>query len=312
MSDLQSMGMSPYGPASFAKAPLVGANEAWTADVAIVGAPFDLGVGFQPGTRWGPKAIRDYSVRFGSIGASGGGYFDLRSRRTRGACRIVDCGDVEVVALDWEQNFDRISEAVRAIRDHGALPFVLGGDHSITFPVLRAFEGVEPVTVVHFDAHFDYRDEVSGVRYAHGNVLRRVSELDWVEHIVSIGVRSLRTREEDFADFESDGNVCVPAWDVHEQGADACLDVLPKGRPIYVTFDIDAMDPSIAPGTGTPEVGGLTFEQARCFLAAACADNRLVGFDVVEVNPYFDPARITALLASQLIVETLGFVFPGD
>lgn len=309
MSELQKLGMSPYGPATFAKAPLVSLDGDWEADVVVMGVPFDLGVGFRPGTRWGPKAIRDMSVRFGGVGAGASGFWDLRSRTTKGAARIVDVGDVEMVALDWQQNFDRITAAVQQIKKRGALPFILGGDHAVTFANVRGLPADEPITVVHFDAHFDYRDEVAGVRFGHGNVLRRVRELPQVQKIVSIGVRSLRTRGEDFADFERDGNVCIPAWDIHEQGAQAFLDQLPSGEAIYITFDIDGMDPAIAPGTGTPEVGGLDFEQARTFLEHACTRNRLVGFDLVEVNPYFDPSSITGLLAAQLMIEVLGFVY---
>jgi agmatinase len=307
--DLQKLGMSPYGPATFAKSELVKLASDWSADVVFLGVPFDLGVGFRPGARWGPKAIRDMSVRFGAMGAGAAGFFDLRTRRTKGICRFVDAGDLEMLPLDWEQNFARITEAVAQIRERGALPFVLGGDHAVTFPVLRGFTGQEPITVVHIDAHFDYRDEVMGVRHAHGNVLRRVRELPFVKRIVSIGVRSLRTRREDFEDFERDGNACVPAWDIHEKGLGALRAAIPSGESIYLTFDIDGVDPSIAPGTGTPEMGGLDFEQARSCLELACTRNRLVGFDLVEVNPYFDPSHITGLLAAQLIVEVLGFVF---
>ncbi len=309
--DLQKLGMSPYGPATFGKSQLIDLDDDWAADVVFLGVPFDLGVGFRPGARWGPKAIRDMSVRFGSIGAGAAGFWDLRSRRTKGVCRAVDAGDVQMLPLDWEQNFEHITAAVSRIRKGNALPFVMGGDHSVTFPVLRAFEGIEPITVIHIDAHFDYRDEVMGVRYAHGNVLRRVRELPFVKRVVSVGVRSLRTRGEDVADFERDGNVCVPAWAIHEQGAGVLQGAIPTGESIYITFDIDGMDPSIAPGTGTPEMGGLDYEQARACLELSCTRNRLVGFDLVEVNPHFDPSAVTGLLSAQLMVEVLGFVFDG-
>ena len=159
-----------------------------------------------------------------------------------------------------------MTEAVRAIRAKKALPFTMGGDHSVTFPILRAFEGSRPITVVQFDAHMDYRDEAMGVRYGHGNVLRWVRELDWVEKVVAIGIRSLRTRQEDYEASRRDGNTVIPAWDVHAHGVDHFAADLPEGRDVYVTFDIDGMDASVAPGTGTPEVGGLSYEQARRFL----------------------------------------------
>lgn len=311
MSDHKALGISPFGPATFAKSTLTTPEAEWSADVAFLGIPFDQGAGFRSGARWGPKAIRDMSVRFSALSApSRPGYWDLRGGHDRAVCSLVDCGDVEIVPLLWEQNFAAMTAAVRAIRAKTALPFTMGGDHSVTFPILRAFEGSRPITVVQFDAHMDYRDEAMGVRYGHGNVLRRVRELDWVEKIVAIGIRSLRTRQEDYEASRRDGNTVIPAWDVHAHGVDHFAGALPEGRDVYVTFDIDGMDASIAPGTGTPEVGGLSYEQARRFLELVCTRNRLVGFDLVEVNPSFDSTQITALLSAQLMIEAMGFVFP--
>lgn len=311
MSDHKALGISPFGPATFAKSTLTTPEAEWSADVAFLGIPFDQGAGFRSCARWGPKAIRDMSVRFSALSApSRPGYWDLRAGHDRAVCSLVDCGDVEIVPLLWEQNFAAMTEAVRAIRAKGALPFTMGGDHSVTFPILRAFEGARPITVVQFDAHMDYRDEAMGVRYGHGNVLRRVRELAWVEKVVAIGIRSLRTRQEDYEASRRDGNTVIPAWDVHAHGVDHFAGDLPEGRDVYVTFDIDGMDASVAPGTGTPEVGGLSYEQARRFLELVCTRNRLVGFDLVEVNPSFDPTQITALLSAQIMIEAMGFVFP--
>ena len=313
MSDHKALGISPFGPATFAKSTLTTPDADWSADVAFLGIPFDQGAGFRSGTRWGPKAIRDMSVRFSALSAPGRpGYWDLRAGRDKAVCSLVDCGDVEIVPLLWEQNFDAMTEAVRAIRGKKALPFSMGGDHSVTFPILRAFEGAKPITIVQFDAHMDYRDEAAGVRYGHGNVLRRVREMPWVEKVVAIGIRSLRTRREDYEASLRDGNTVIPAWDVHAHGVDHFAADLPEARDVYVTFDIDGMDASIAPGTGTPEVGGLTYEQARRFLELVCTRNRLVGFDLVEVNPSFDPTQITALLSAQIMIEAMGFVFPRE
>ncbi|MFN0043656.1 MAG: agmatinase [Alphaproteobacteria bacterium] len=310
MNDSKALGISPFGPASFAKASVVEPDGEWSADIGVLGVPFDQGAGFRAGARWGPRAIRDMSVRFSSLTAKGKpGYWDLRSGKDRATCSIADCGDVEIVPLLWEQNFDRITAAVRHIRQRGALPFVMGGDHSITFPVLRAFEGAKPITVVQFDAHLDYRDEAMGVRYGHGNVLRRVRELAWVERVVAIGIRSLRTRREDHEASLRDGNAILPAYEIHARGPDAFASALPRDKDVYVTFDIDGMDASLAPGTGTPEVGGLSYEQARRFLELVCTRNNLVGFDLVEVNPSFDSGQITGLLSAQLMIEAMGFVF---
>lgn len=307
--DLQAQGMSIFGVPSFAKAPVVAPDQDWEADVAILGIPFDQGTSYRSGARFGPKAIREWSIRFSVLSTNDPHYFDSRSGEDRGCARIVDCGDVAIVPLLWEENFDRITSAVRAILGKGALPVVLGGDHSVTYPVLRAFHDRGPITLVHLDAHADYRDDSGGVRFGHGNVIRRVVELPHVTRAISIGVRSLRQQRQDLADHAADGNTLVHGWDLQAHGVEHYLDVLPRGEQVYVTFDIDAMDPSIAPGTGTPEVGGLSYEQAQTILKHVAAHNRVVGYDCVEVNPLFDPAGITGLLANHLTIELIGALF---
>ena len=233
--DYTALGLSCFGPASFLKAPIVRPSGDWTAEVAYLGIPFDQGTGFRSGTRWGPRAIRDMSVRFSSLSAVGQpGYWDLRTGRDRATCSIVDCGDIDIVPLLWEQNFALITQAVSAILNKGALPLIGGGDHAVSFPCVRSFEGWGPITVVHIDAHLDYRDEVMGVRYGHGNVLRRVRELPFVERVVSIGIRSLRTRREDVEAHRAHGNVLIPAWEVRQRGVEALAEALPRDTNVYV------------------------------------------------------------------------------
>jgi agmatinase len=306
MNDQARNAYSFFGITTFGKVPHMPLEQDWTADVAVLGMPFDQAVGFRPGTRFGPKAIRDISVRY-RLGGTQPGYWDLRTEQYKAACRIVDCGDTTVVPLDWEQCFANLTKDVRQILARKALPAVLGGDHSITLPILRAYEGAEKFALIHFDAHTDYRDEVMGMRYGHGSVIRRCCELPCVSKVYSIGIRSLRTAEQDIKDFRRRGNVVIPAWDIHDGGLDKAIAAMPTGERVYITFDIDGMDPSLAPGTGTPEVGGLTYPQARALLAAICARNAVIGFDLVEVNPNFDVGQITALLAAQIIIETIGF-----
>ena len=311
---MSNQNVGPYsffGITTFGKAPCKTLDETWKADVAVLGVPFDQGVGFRSGARFGPKAIRDISVRY-RLSGDRPGYWDLRAEQYRPTGRVIDCGDAAMAPLDWNQCFSNTTRDVRNILQRGVLPVVLGGDHSITFPVLRAYEGHEPITLVHFDAHTDYRDEVQGVRHAHGSVIRRCCELPWVKKAYSVGIRSLRTLEEDVAAIRKRGNVIIPAWEVHEKGTARICESLPSGENVYVTFDIDAMDPGIAPGTGTPEVGGLQYEQARNLLKAVCERNKVVGFDMVEVNPFFDVGQITALLATQMIVEATAFLRGAD
>ncbi len=308
----KQLGVSMFGIPTFGKAPQVQPDGKWKADVAILGVPFDQGTGFRSGTRHGPKHIRDWSIRYTSLSAERPGYHDMRTNSWRAECKIVDCADVEILPLVWEDNFKRTTDAVKAILKNKAMPVVLGGDHSITFPVVKAYEDQKKkITVVQFDAHADYRDEVYGVRYGHGNVLRRVRELPFVEKIVSIGINSFRQQPKDLQDHKKAGNTMICAWEVHEKGVDHFTKLLPKGKDVYITFDIDALDASIVPGTGTPEPGGLTFIQARKFLDFICSKNKIVGFDLMEVNPLYDPSFITALTATHVIIESLGTIYPG-
>ena len=306
----KELGLSQFGIPSFAKCRQVSVDDAWEADVAVLGVPFDQGTGFRSGTRHGPKHIRDWSVRYSSLSSTENpGIFDVRRQSRRACAKIVDCGDVEILPLVWEDNFGRITDAVKGILKHGAMPITLGGDHSIAFPVVRAFERQEPLTIVQFDAHTDYRDDVYGVRYGHGNALRRIRELPFVERIVAIGINSYRQQEGDLKAHREHGNEIIYAYQIHDHGVEHFLGRLPADRDVYITFDIDAFDASVAPGTGTPEPGGLNFVQVRRFLDAICSKNRIVGLDVVEVNPLYDPSFITALLANHVIVEVLAALY---
>jgi agmatinase len=227
------------------------------------------------------------------------------------ACRVVDCGDVDVVPLDHEKSYANVVAGVSEIRKRKAFPVILGGDHSITLPVIKAYADAGPITIVHFDAHTDYRDHVGGQPIGHAQVIRRVCELDWVKRAVSFGIRAIRTEPVDLRAMVEDGNTIVPAWEIHQKGVDGVADKIPSGERVYITFDIDSMDPSIAPGTGTIEVGGLWYEQARAILEGVCRQNEIVGFDVVEVNPMIENTQLTAILAAQVTLDTLGFIFPG-
>jgi agmatinase len=311
--DFKEVGFSMFGIPTFAKSKQVAISDFWTSDVAVLGVPFDQGTGFRSGTRHGPKHVRDWSIRYSHITAPGSpGYWDMRTQGNRARCSIVDCGDVDILPLVWEDNFERISESVRGILSHKSMPIILGGDHSVTFPNVSAFTDHGPITVVQFDAHADYRDEVLGVRYGHGNVLRRVRELPFVEKIINIGLNGYKQREVDLRAHKADGNDIVHAFEIHDNPPEYFLSRLPVGKNVYITFDIDVFDASVAPGTGTPEPGGLTYVQARRFLDRLCRTNKIVGMDLVEVNPLYDPSFITALTAVHVIIDVLGVLFPGS
>ncbi len=299
------------GIPSFARAP-VASPQAVEADAAVLGVPYDEGTGFRPGTRFGPRAIRDTSLRYAFFGAGPGkrGYWDLeRGRRRLGQLRLADCGDADIVALDLEGNFRRITDAVASVVAQRAMPVILGGDHSITFPTVRGCAGQGPLSVVHIDAHLDYRDDVGGMRYGHGCPIRRCAELPFVQEIVTLGIRGLRADEDDLEAARLRGNRVVTAAAIRRLGVPAALEQVPSAGRLYVTLDIDALDPGVAPGTGTPDPGGLSYTEVRDLLQGIAGKGCVVGCDLVEVNPGLDPTGVTPLTAAQLIIEFLAAVF---
>lgn len=257
---------------------------------------------------FGPRAIRDASLRYAFF-QTATGYWDMRSERWRVQKRVVDAGDVDVVPLGYEASYENVANAVKQIVSRGAFPVVLGGDHSITGPSLAGLE--KPVTLIHFDAHTDYRDNVGGQKVGHAQVIRRSFEAGTITRVVSLGIRAIRTDPGYLRAMVDDGHTVVLASEIHAQGVDAIAATLPRGEDIYITFDIDSLDPSVAPGTGTLEAGGLFYEQARALLERTIEGNRLVGFDLVEVNPMLDPVGVTALVGAQIAMDILGFAFPG-
>lgn len=303
----------PYvGIASFAKLPVVEDLATVEADVAILGVPWDAGVGYRPGARFGPRGIREYSTRFafGERGLKPDGYWDIElGRRRLAGVRIVDCGDTDALYLDVGYTFDGISAAVRALAGRGALVVALGGDHSVTFPVVRGLDAAGPFDVVHLDAHLDYTDEVHGVRLANSSPIRRIGELPFVGHIAQLGIRGIRAREDAYRAALARGNTVVTMAQLRERGVAAVLDALPlrHGR-CYVSVDIDALDPAIAPGTGSPEFDGFSHALMREMLEGIAARWPVVAFDLVEVSPPFDPGGLTQMLAAQLVLEFAGAI----
>ncbi|MCX5821977.1 MAG: agmatinase [Deltaproteobacteria bacterium] len=300
------------GIPTFCRTPQVLSLDDIESDIAILGIPFDEGVGFRPGTRFGPRSIREYSMRFPCFGSSSAdrGYWDIDKRqRFLSNVRMADCGDVDIVPLDLPYVYRQIDEAMKGILNKGAFPVVLGGDHSITYPVVRAFEGMGPLSLIHLDAHLDRRESILGVKYGHGSPIRRISELDFIETIVSLGMRGLRTPEKDFLDAEKRGDVLISSRSIQQSGIENTLRQIPNLERCYVTIDIDVLDPSVAPGTGTPEADGLSYSCVKDILWGIAEKSKVVGFDLVEVNPNLDPSGRTSLIAAQLCLEFLGALF---
>jgi agmatinase len=305
-ANLPSVGLS-----TFFKSPVCEDFSKIDADVAFLGVPYDCGIGFRPGTRFGPKEIRSMSVRYSAWGGhKPNGYWDINSRKQKlEGIRMVDCGDVDIAYYDFDTNRKNITESVEAVLDSGAFPVIIGGDHSVTFPNVCAFSRFAPLDIVQIDAHMDWRDEIAGVRYANASPLRRSKELPFVRNMAQIGIRDVRTSADQIADAEASGAVIITREMVREQGTKNALERLPPLGNTYVTIDIDGLDPSIAPGTGSPTVDGLLYHEVRAILQSVAAQSNIVGFDLVEVNPMVDEHGRTCLLASTLILEFLGAIF---
>jgi agmatinase len=285
------------------------------ADVALIGVPFDQGTLGRPGARFGPDAIRDAPRTYSYLDPYGqqtpaGGYFDVdaQDELLRGIT-MADCGDITILPSDMHRNFDKITQAVEKVAERGSFPVVIGGDHAVTFPVVRGLGRYAPLNIVHFDAHMDYTHEVQGALHTHASPVRRCRELPFVDHITSIGIRHARRRQ--YEESQRDGVLVISANRFRELGPSGVVGAIPPGENLYVTFDIDVMDPIQAPATGTPEIGGLFYREARDCLTALVKRSHLVGLDLVEVAPAYDVADVTSQLAARLIVDVLAARFPS-
>lgn len=299
------------GICTFGKRPYVADWDAIEADVAILGAPFDFGTQFRAGARFGPRGIREASTLF-AFGH--GGAYDHEDDVTylpADRVRIVDIGDADIVHTDTEQSHANIAHGVRKILAAGALPVVLGGDHSINIPCIDAFEDDcarnGPIHIVQIDAHLDFVDVRHGVRFGHGNPMRRASEKGWVAGLTQLGIRNVSsTSREGYEAARAAGSDILSVRQMRALGTEAVLGRIPDGARVYLTIDIDAFDPSIAPGTGTPSHGGFQYYEVLELLAGLCRRNRIVGVDLVEVAPDYDHSGCTSILAAQLLLNLIG------
>ena len=248
------------GICTFGKYPYVQDWDAIDAQVAVLGAPYDFGCQYRSGARFGPRSIREASTLF-SFGHSGAydheddiTYLDAESTS------IVDIGDADIVHTDTLKSHENIEFGVRKILAAGAIPVVLGGDHSVNIPCINAFDDQEPIHLVQIDAHLDFVDERHGVRFGHGNPMRRAAEKDYVTGLSQIGIRNVSSTAKDgYEAARSMGSDILSVRQFRKLGVEAVLDRIPAGKRYYVTIDIDGFDPSIAPGTGTPSHGGFTY-----------------------------------------------------
>ena len=296
------------GLCSFGKYPIQLDWEKLDCDVAVLGAPFDGGTQFRAGARFGPRAIREASTLF-AFGHAGA--YDHEDDVTYLAgVRIADIGDADIVHTNTELSHENIELGVRKILSAGALPVVLGGDHSINIPCIRAFADEKPVHLVQIDAHLDFVDERHGVRNGHGNPMRRAAEQKHVSGLTQLGIRNVSSTARDgYEAARAFGSDILSVRQVRSLGTSGVLERIPADARYYLSIDIDAFDPSIAPGTGTPSHGGFYYYEVLELLAGLVARGSIVGVDLVETAPDYDHSGSTAILAAQLLLNLIGRIF---
>jgi guanidinobutyrase len=278
-------------------------------DVALIGVPLDIGTSNRTGARYGPRQIRNESVLVRPYGmATGAAPFD--------SFQVADIGDVALNPYNLLKSIDLIEAFYRDCLAHATIPVSMGGDHTITLPILRALADTHgPLAMVHVDAHADINDLMFGERIAHGTIFRRAIEEQLIDpaKMVQIGLRATGYSADDFDWSRKQGVRVVTAEDCWYRSLAPLMEevriMIGPDTPAYLSFDIDGLDPSVAPGTGTPEPGGLTGSQGLEIIRGCCG-LKLVGCDLVEVSPPYDTSGNTALLAANLVFEMLGSL-PG-
>lgn len=275
-------------------------------DFAVIGVPFDTGASLKVGARFGPEAIRSSSIILKPYNM----FLDVNIFKH---CSGVDYGDLPVVPGYIEDSNQVIAQSLSPLVEKGVIPVLLGGDHSITLPELRAIAKTHgQVALIHFDSHTDTLDKYFGRSYNHGTPFRRAVEenlLD-VDHSIQIGLRGQQYQPGDLEESKRLGFDTLTSEEVHAAGPHKVIERIQnrvRDTKAFVTFDIDFVDPAYAPGTGTPEVGGFTSAETLRLIRGLKGIN-MVGFDVVEVLPAYDPSQITALLAANIAYEFISLI----
>ncbi|BCJ90533.1 guanidinopropionase [Terrihabitans soli] len=278
-------------------------------DIALIGVPFDGGTTNRPGARHGPRELRNQSSLVRRVHhVTGISPFDL--------VRVADCGDVATNPFDLDDSLKRISDFYARVKKAGAVPLTAGGDHLISLPILRGLASDGPLGMIHFDAHTDTYDSFFGTsRYNHGTPFRRAIEEGLLDpkRVVQIGLRGAISDASNYDWAKEQGIRLVFIEELTERGVASVMDEAKKivgAKPIYVSFDIDVIDPSFAPGTGTPEIGGVTTREAQA-LVRALSGLKISGADLVEVSPPFDQGGITAITGATMMFELLCVLAEG-
>jgi guanidinopropionase len=271
-------------------------------DVALVGVPFDIGVNYRAGARQGPSAVREASRLIRRVHSTSGiAPYDI--------CNVADVGDAPVNPIDLARSIAMIEEFFARIHGAGALPLAIGGDHTVPLPILRAIARERPVGIFHIDSHADTLDTLADTRINHATTFRRGVEEGLIDprRTIQIGLRGSRFSPDDIRWGQDAGFTCITFDEYEAMGREAVIrrirEVLGQG-PTYMTIDIDGIDPAWAPGTGVPEIGGLTPRDVQVMIRSL-QGMELVGGDICEVAPCFDPTGITAVTAANLMWEML-------
>ena len=279
------------------------------AEVAILGAPFDFGTQFRAGARFGPRGIREASTLF-SFGHGGAYDFEDDATYLDENIRIVDLGDADIIHTNTEQSHKNIEEGVKKILNASALPVIIGGDHSINIPIINAYKDQKPFHLIQIDAHLDFVDERHGVKFGHGNPMKRASEKSYITGLTQIGIRNVSsTAKEGYEDAQSKGSDIISVRQQRKLGVLKTIKRIKGSKRVYVTIDIDAFCPSIAPGTGTPSHGGFLYYEVLEMLQEISKKHEVIGVDLVEVAPDYDQSGSTSILAAQLLMNYIGFIF---
>lgn len=289
------------GPATMMRLPT--ATSAEGLDACFVGVPLDTGTSNRAGARFGPRAIRAESCLLRP--------YNMATRAAPyDSIQVADIGDVAINTFNLQKSMDIVTEAYDEILAHGCVPLTMGGDHTIVLPILRAMKKkYGPLGVVHVDAHADVNDTMFGEKIAHGTPFRRAIEEGLIDgnRVAQIGLRGTGYTAEDFDWSRSHGIRVVQAEECWYKSVAPVMDEVRAklgDGPVYLSFDIDGLDPSFAPGTGTPEIGGLTIWQALEIIRG-CRGLDIVGCDLVEISPPYDPSGNTALVGANLLYEML-------
>mgnify|MGYP001415688869 FL=1 len=295
------------GICTFGKYPYIEDWDKIKADIAVLGAPFDAGSQFRSGARMGPRGIREASTLF-SFGH--GGAYDHEDDITylpADTTRIVDIGDADIIHTDTIQSHANIEFGVKKILEAKAIPVVLGGDHSVNIPCINAFRNEDPIHIIQIDAHLDFVNERHGVRFGHGNPMYRASEKEYVSGMTQIGIRNVSsTAREGYIDAKERGSKIFSVRQFRKMGISQILNTIPKNIRYYLTIDIDAFDPSIASGTGTPSHGGFYYYEILELIDGLTKQGKIAGLDLVEVAPDYDITNSTSTLAAQLLMNIMG------